>query len=160
RARLREVAHGLPLARLVREMGQIIRTTLFGSDPASPQVLRFEENGMVIDACELLKLDIIDPALAELWSGAQREAVKLQINDEQATRRLESERLQASVDAEEHLIVRNAVVRKAESRMIDAESDHRVDLKKLELEFTMKDSELARKQTQAKLQLDEELRAA
>jgi hypothetical protein len=156
RARVRRAAREQPFARLVREMGALVHETLFGSEP----VLRFEENGMVIDACELLKLDIADAALAQLFSDAQRELVKLQINDEQATRRLASERHQDAVDAEEHAIVRSAVARKAESRMIDAESDHKVDLKKLTLRFDVEDVELARKQAQAALALDEEIKAA
>ncbi len=156
RAKLREVAREQPLARLVRDMSKIVKTTLFGD----AETLRFEENGMVITACELLDLRIVDPALAELFSSAQREAVKLQISDEQATRRLESERLQDSVDAEEHAIVRGAVARKAESRVIDAESDHKVELKKLELKYVLSDAELARWQAQAAQKLAEELQAA
>ncbi|MBX3187500.1 MAG: hypothetical protein KF819_10820 [Labilithrix sp.] len=156
RARLREIAREQPLARLVRDMGKIIKSTLFGGEA----VLRFEENGMVIDACELLDLRIVDPALAELFASAQRETVKLQITDDQATRRLESERHQDLVDAEEHAIVRGAVARKAESRIVDAASDHEVELKKLELKFALGDVELARQQAQAVTQLEEELRAA
>src|SRR6185369_17353843 len=52
------------------------------------------------------------------------------------------------------------VARKAESRVIDAESDHRVDLRKLTLRFDAEDVELGRKQTQAGLMLDEEIRSA
>jgi major vault protein len=158
RARLREAAREHSFARLVREMAKLVRQSLFGSE--SPDRLVFEENGMVIDSCELLKLEIVDPALAQLFTEAQRETVKLQITDEQATRRLESERHQDLVDSEEHTIVRSAVVRKAESRMIDAESDHRVDLRKLQLRFDAEDAELGRKQAQSVLQLDEEIRSA
>ena len=43
-------------------MGKVVRASLFGSEPA----LRFEDNGMVVDSCELLKLDIADPALAQV----------------------------------------------------------------------------------------------
>ncbi len=141
RARLREVARAQPFARLVREMAKLVHETT--------KDLRFEENGMVVDACELSKLDIVDPALAQLFTDAQREIVKLEIKDEEATRRLSSERHQDLVDAEEHAIVRNAVVRKAESRLVDAESDHRVELKKLQLRVE-----------QETLQLDEEIRSA
>jgi hypothetical protein len=156
RARLREAARGEPLARLMRDMAKLVRATLFGTEPT----LRFEENGMVIDACEVLKVEIVDGTLADLFSAAQREAVKHQINDEQATRRLESERHQDVVDAEEHTIVRGAVSRKAESRMIDADAEHRVELRKMQLRYESGDFELGRKQAQASLQLDEELRAA
>jgi hypothetical protein len=114
----------------------------------------------VIDACAVLKLDIVDPALAELIANAQREAVKLQINDEQATRRLESERLQDVVDAEEHAIVRGAVQRKAASQVVDAESEHMVELKKLQLRYESGDAELSRLQAQTALRLKEELEAA
>jgi len=139
RARLREVVRALPLARVMREMAAIV---------ATQNDLRLDDNGMVIEACELLELRIVDSALAELFSNAQREAVKLQITDEQASRRLESERHQDAVDEEEHLIVRAAVVRKAESRVLDADSDHRVALRKQRLESEV-----------TSLALDDELRA-
>ncbi|MBS2018335.1 MAG: hypothetical protein JST00_36045 [Deltaproteobacteria bacterium] len=138
RARLREVTRELPFARLVREMGKIVRQTLFGENDS----FSFEENGMVIDACELLDLKILDSTLAETFSSAQKEMVKLQITDEQATRRLASERHQDTVDAEEHEIVRTAVQRKAESRIVDAKSDHAVELQTLELRFARAQAEL------------------
>jgi major vault protein len=141
RARMREAARQHSFARLVREMGTLVRETT--SD------LAWGENGMVVDACELLKLDIVDPALAQLFTDAQREIVKLEIKDEEATRRLTSERHQDLVDAEEHAIVRSAVVRKAESRLVDAEADHRVELQKLKLRIE-----------QEAMQRDEEILAA
>lgn len=156
RARLREVARELPLSRLVRDMGKIVRATLFGESAT----LRFEENGMVIDACELLEVKIADPALADLFTTAQKEAVKLQINDEQASRRLESERHQDTVDAEEHEIVRRAVARKAASQVVDVENEHTVELKKLELRYALGDAELTRREAQTASKLDEELRMA
>lgn len=142
RAKLRKAAREHSFAHLVRSAGALVQSTLFGDE----EKLRFEENGMVVDSCELLKLDIVDPALASLFADAQREAVKLQITDETATRRLESERHQDHVDSEEHAIVRGAVVRKAESRLIDAETEHKVDLRKIEL-----------RHEQSVRQLDEEL---
>lgn len=156
RARLREVARDLPLARLVRDASKIVQSTLFGDGSE----LLFEENGMVVDACELLDARIVDSALAELFASAQRETVKLQINDELATRRLESERHQDLVDAEEHAIVRSAVARKAESRVVDAQAEHLVELRKHELRFELADADLRRTQAQATTQLEEELRAA
>lgn len=162
RARLREVTRELPLARLVRDMGKIVKSTLFdGASTAGDELaLRFEENGMVIDACEPLEVRIVDPALAELFQAAQRETVKLQITDEQASRRLESERHQDFVDAEEHTIVRNAVTRKAESRIVDAQSEHRVDLEKVALRYEIGDAELSRTQAQQARELDREIEAA
>jgi hypothetical protein len=129
RAHLREVARAEPFARLMRQMNELVRFE-DGS-------LRFEENGMVVDACELLKVDIVDPALSQMFTDAQRESVKLQIHDEQATRRLLSERHQDNVDAEEHAIVRTAVARKADSQLVDAESDHRVALRKVQLDHAV-----------------------
>ena len=79
----------------------------------------------------------------------------MQITDETATRRLESERHQDHVDAEEHAIVRSAVTRKAESRLVDAESDHKVDLRKLVLRYDAEDVGLGRKQNQTALELEE-----
>lgn len=142
RAELRKAARSQSFAQLVRGAGALVQSTLF----AASEKLRFEENGMVIDSCELLKLDIVDPALSSLFADAQREAVKLQITDETATRRLESERHQDHVDEEEHAIVRGAVARKAESRLIDTETEHKVELRKIELHHE-----------QAARQLDEEL---
>lgn len=156
RAMLREACREQPLARLVREMGKIVRATLFGAG----ETLSFEENGMVIDSCELLSFNIVDPALSELFASAQREMVKLQINDEQATRRLESERHQDEVDAAEHEIVRSAVTRKATSRVIDAQADHLVDLEKQKLKFDLGEAESARKRAIAAAQLDEDLRSS
>jgi hypothetical protein len=103
RARMRDAARRHPFARLVREMGALVRETT--------SELLFGENGMVVDGCELLKLDIVDPALAQLFTDAQREIVKLEIKDEEATRRLSSERHQDLVDSEVHGRVRSAVVR-------------------------------------------------
>lgn len=156
RAKLRAVCHGLPLARLVREMNAIVKSTLFGEEPE----LRFVENGMVVDSCELLKLDIADATLAELFASTNREMVKLQINDEQASRRLESERHQDQVDAEEHAIVRAAVARKAQSRVIDAQAEHLVDTEKQRLKFDLDENESSRKRAIAASQIEEELRVA
>jgi len=156
RAKLREACRAEPLARLVRDMGKILRASLFGDK----QSMQFEENGMVLDSCELLSMNIVDPALAELFTSAQREMVKLQINDEQASRRLESERHQDEVDAAEHAIVRSAVARKAQSRVIDAQADHLVDLEKQKLKFDLGETESARKRAITAAQLDEDLRSA
>lgn len=153
RARLREVARELPLGRLVRDLGKIVKATLFASGPA----LRFEENGMVVDACELLELRILDEALAETFTSAQREAVKLQIQDEQASRRLASERHQDEIDAAEHAIVRGAVIRKAESQLVDAQSSHDVERGKQRLRFEIGDAELQFEHAQAALRLEREL---
>jgi hypothetical protein len=156
RAKLREVTRSLPLGRLVRDMPKLVKDTLFGEASS----IRFEENGMVIDACVPLDVRIADSALAELFASAQRESVKLQINDEQASRRLSSERHQDQVDAEEHTIVRSAVARKAESRVIDAQSDHLVELEKVKLRYEIADLEQHRTQAQNLIRLDDELRAA
>ena len=56
RARLRKATREHSFARLVREMGKLVQDTLF----AGEATLRFEENGMVVDSCELLKLDITE----------------------------------------------------------------------------------------------------
>jgi len=153
RARLRDAARQYPFARLVRDMGAIVQETLFAGEAA----LTFDENGMVVDRCDLLDLKIVDAALAESFTSAQRELVKLQIADEQATRRLASERLQDQVDAEEHAIVRSAVQRKAESRIVDATSEHDVELRKLELRLAMSDVEQERLRAQKEAELEREL---
>lgn len=156
RAAVRAAVRELPLAKVARDASKIVKQALFGAE----RELRFEECGMVVDSCEVLKLDIVDPALAEAFSSAQRDVVKLQIADEQAARRLESERLKDVIDAEEHAIVRAAVTRRAESQVVDAESEHRVELTKLQLRYAAGDVELDRARAQAALRLREELEAA
>jgi hypothetical protein len=155
RARLREAARGLPFAKLVRELSEVVRRTLLSGGQ-----LRFEDSGIVVDACDVLKSEIVDSTLADLFANAQRDAVKLQIHDEQATRRLDSERHQDVIDAEEHTIVRGAVVRKAESRTIDAEATHRVDWRLTQLKYDLSDAEVDRRAAQTYKSLEEELTMA
>lgn len=156
RAVVRAAVRELPLARVARDASKIVKQALFGQE----RELRFEECGMVVDSCEVLKLDIVDAALAEAFSSAQRDAVKLQIADEQAARRLDSERLKDVIDAEEHAIVRAAVTRRAESQIVDAEAEHRLGLAKIQLRYAAQEVETAREQALAAARLREELEAA
>src|SRR5262249_36049163 len=79
RARLREAGRAEPATRLLRELPQVVRAALFPSGGA----LRFDENGMVVDQVDVLSVAITDGALSELFANAQREAVKLQLTDQQ-----------------------------------------------------------------------------
>ncbi|MGF1468855.1 MAG: hypothetical protein ACFCGT_22245 [Sandaracinaceae bacterium] len=122
RARLREAARGLPATRLVREMPQQVRTILLGE----AERRAFDDNGMVVDEVDVLGVRFTDPSLATVFGQVQRTAVELQLKDEEASRRLESERHRAAVDEEEHEILRAASRRKAEEGIADVEAQHRV----------------------------------
>jgi hypothetical protein len=156
RARLREAARGELATRILKEMPQIVRAALM-PDGAE---LRFPENGMVVETVDVLSVGIADSSLSELFVNVQRDAVKLQLKDEQATRRLDSARHQDAVDAEEHGIVRAAVKRKSESQVIDAESSHAHQLRAQELQADRREAELRRKLGYDSLALEEELKAA
>lgn len=149
RAKVRAAARELPASELLARLGEIARTAL--------AELRFTENGMVLDQVDLLASQLVDPALADLFTRAQREAFELQLKDDQANRRLESSRRQSAVDDEEHRIVRDAVVRKADSRLVDAEADDRVARRVIELKSAVDAFALSRKQEHDRAILDFEV---
>jgi len=142
RARLREAARLENASKLLREAGVIVRRVLFGEGTA----MRFAENGMVLDAVDVLSLQISDATLAELFANVQRESVKLQLQDTQASRRLESTRHTDTIDAEENLLRRGAVKRKSETAQLESEATHGVEAKQIELKAERKDLELDRQQ--------------
>ena len=154
RARVREAAHGQQATRILQDFAHIVRGTLFG-EATTP--LRFEQNGMVVDHVDVLAVDIVDGALAGLFTKMQREALDLQLKDQSSTRRLESLRHQDKVDDEEHTIVRLAVERKAQSNLVDAETSHRVSLRQIELRAIAAAVELAKRQEQDKKTREEQL---
>jgi hypothetical protein len=156
RARLREATRLEAATRILKDMPQVVRAALFPS--GAP--LRFEENGMIIDTVDVLSVGISDGSLAELFTSVQREAVRLKLQDEQATRRLDSTRHQGVVDAEEHEVIRAAVKRKSESQIIDAECTHAQELRAQELKADRREAELRRKLAYDGQALDDELRAA
>ncbi len=156
RARLREVARGEPATRILREMALIVRGALFPS--GAP--LRFEENRMIVDTVDVLSVAVSDASLSDLFTNVQREAVKLKLQDEQATRRLESARHQGAVDEEEHEIIRAAVKRKSESQIIDAECTHAQELRAQDLKADRREAELRRKLACDAQALEGELQAS
>lgn len=122
RARVREAARTQSATQLLADFPQVARTALLGEGDA----LRFSENGMVLSAVDVLGFGVADPALAELFANVQREAVSLQLQDQQARRRLDSTRLRDSVDSDEHAIQRGASQRMAETTKLEAQDEHTV----------------------------------
>jgi hypothetical protein len=143
RARLRDACKALPATRLLTDMAAVVRATLFPEDA----LLRFEENGMVVDHVDVLAVTVADGSLAELFLAVQRESVKLQLQDQQSTRRLESARNQDQVSQAEHGLTRAAAQRKAESEVHGHEWAHRVAQRAAELEGERKDGALTREQS-------------
>ncbi|MFO0603691.1 MAG: hypothetical protein U0324_10985 [Polyangiales bacterium] len=154
RSRLREVARATAATRLLAELPALVRGALFGQGDA----LRFEENGMVIDRVDVLASSVADSALAELFNTVQRESVKLQLQDQQATRRLESARHQDGVDADQQLLARGAVQRKAETDAHQAEASHALATRTAELAAERRAAELARGQQHQERVLEFEVR--
>jgi len=156
RARLREVARGVGATRLLSEFPALARKALF----AETATLRFEENGMVIDHMDVLSVSIADGALADLFLGAQREAVKLELNDQQAARRLVSARHTDGVHAEENRLAREAARRQAETRIVEHEQSHAVALRNQVLTSERRADDVSRTQDLLGRELEFELRAA
>jgi hypothetical protein len=154
RSRLREVARATPATRLLAELPALVRRCLFGEGDA----LRFEENGMVIDRVDVLASSVADGSLAELFNTVQRESVKLQLHDQQATRRLESARHQDAVDADQQLLQRGAAQRKAETDAHAAEAAHALATRTGELEGERRATDLERSQRHQERVLEFEVR--
>ncbi|HEU4534285.1 MAG TPA: hypothetical protein VFS00_09205, partial [Polyangiaceae bacterium] len=121
RARVREAARAVPAARLLSELPQLVRAALAGADGGP---LRFAENGMALDSADVLSFGVADGALADLFAQAQREAVSLELQGQQARRRLEAARARDAVDAEEYTLLKQSGQRSAESRKTDAHDEH------------------------------------
>ncbi len=127
RARLGEAARGEPAIKLLTELPKIVRAALFGEN----EDWTFTENGMVVEAADVLQVTIIDKSLSETFASVQREAVALQLKDRQLSRRLESTRLRDSIDQEEHTIQRESQRRMSETALLEARETHRLELQKL-----------------------------
>jgi major vault protein len=140
RARLREAVRLEPAVRILREVAPIVRGVLF---PAG-EPFRFAENGMVVDHVDVLAVAIVDNSLSEMFTSVQREAVKLQLQDAQATRRIESARHQDTIDAEEHALLRAGAARKVETSLVETETSHKLEARNLELKSDRRDASLAR----------------
>ncbi|HEY8375323.1 MAG TPA: hypothetical protein VIK91_02490, partial [Nannocystis sp.] len=142
RARVREAARLLPATQLLVDFPSVVRKALLDDGG----VLRFPENGMVLSGVDVLGLAVADAALAELFANVQREAVSLQLQDQQARRRLESTRLRDTVDAEEHALQRAASQRMAETNKLEAQDEHAVAVLKQQLEAARAEEALRAKQ--------------
>lgn len=141
RARLRRAARGLQATKLLQGLPDLVQSTfLEGGEP-----LVFEENGMVIDAVDVLSIQLANPELAKAFGDVQREAVALQLKDEQAARRLASTRLLDELDQEEHVIQRRSHERMSQTSRAEVEDEHKVELRKLELTADRRDAEQGRR---------------
>jgi major vault protein len=150
RAKVREAARAETATRLLKELPALVRQTLFKD--ATP--MRFVENGMVIDNVDVLHVSITDADLAQLFAQAQREAVKLQLTDEQAVRRLASARHQDSISAQEVALRGEEAKRNAASGVVEAEASHSVELRAAQLKSERDALVLERKQQHDRRLLD------
>lgn len=142
RARLRNAARSTSAIQLLSGLPALVESTFFAEAG-----FRFPENGMVIDAVDVLSVAIADPDLAQSFDEVQREAVALQLKDTQATRRLESARHQDEVEAEEHSLARAASKRMADTTALEAVDNHQVELKKQTLEAERAEAKLTQTQS-------------
>lgn len=154
RARVREAARTQAATRLLTDFAAVTREALLKDG-----VMRFVENGMVIDQIDVLSASIGEASLAELFLGVQRESVKLQLQDAQATRRLESTRHQDAIDAEQQGISREAFKRKAETDALAAEVRHTIAMRAVDLAAEHKSAELERAQRYQERVLEFEVRS-
>jgi major vault protein len=129
RARMREAASVEPAAKLLKQMPQLVRSVLLTEGKA----LRFEENNMVIENIDVLSVNIIDAGLSGLFTTAHLEAVKAQLKEEEANRKLAAIQHQDSLDAKEVLIRNEAAKRLAQLRMVEADSTHKAELNVIQL---------------------------
>ena len=141
RARVREAIHRVPASQVLADVASLVRSTLLGPDGK----LRFAENGMVVDHVDVLSVSVVEAEVAELFARTQRAALDLDLKDQASLRRLESERTQDRIDEEEHVVVRAAIERKAQSNLIDADASHEVELRRIELAAVASGLELDKK---------------
>ncbi|MCB9546075.1 MAG: hypothetical protein H6706_09505 [Myxococcales bacterium] len=141
RARLRRGARKHPATKLLASFPDVVEETLFGEDGK----LSFPENGMTIDAVDVLSCQIADAELARAFADVQREAVALQLKDEQAARRLVSSRLKDALDAEESTLQQRAHGRLAETQRLELEDEHGIEQRRIELTATRAELEQARR---------------
>lgn len=128
RARVRGAAREQPATELFTDLPALVRDTLFEEEGGD---LRFEETGMVVETVDVLDHGIKDPALAEIFTKLQSEAIALKIKDLQARLRLESTRYRDTVDAEEHEIQRTANRRMVETTVAEVKDNQALELEKL-----------------------------
>jgi hypothetical protein len=154
RAALREAARSKVAIELINELPALVRDVLMPQG----QALTFEENGMVIDAIDVLAFEIADKSLADLFTNMQHEAVSLQLKDQRAKRHLESTRFRDGVDVEEHEIQRKATKRLVETELLEAQDKHTLEAQKVAHEAELEDKKLDRKQVVAQKQWEFSMR--
>ncbi len=142
RARVREAARQQLATQILQDLPALVRQALFGEQ----RELAFPDNGMLLGNVDVLAVSVADPALAELFGNVQREAVSLQLQDQQARRRVESTRHRDQIDAEEHTLQRTASQRMAETSRAEAQDSHALELHKLGLAADRDDLKQQRKQ--------------
>lgn len=130
RARVREAASNEPATKLLKLMPQLVRAQVLREN----EPLRFAENGMVIDAVDVLSVGIVDATLAGLFQNVQVEAVKLQLKNEEATRRLTALQHQSGVESQETALREDAAKRRASVGVSEAEANHKIELAQAQLQ--------------------------
>lgn len=141
RARLRRTARGLLATKLLSTLPDLVQQTFF----AEGEPLVFPENGMVVDGVDVLGVQLANADLAKAFAEVQREAVTLQLKDEQAARRIASARLHDEIDDEEHAIQRRGNQRMAATNRAEVEDEHGVELRRLQLTADRRDAEQGRR---------------
>lgn len=142
RARMREAAHQERAVALLKTMPLLVRNTLFpGGAP-----LRIADNGLCITAADVLELSIVSPDLSKLFGGAQQEAVRLELEIDQARRRVQTSQERDLLDAQEHQILCEIARRKAGFGRVEAESAHEVELRRIQLQSDREMTLLQRRQ--------------
>ncbi|EDM81609.1 hypothetical protein PPSIR1_21869 [Plesiocystis pacifica SIR-1] len=126
RGRIRE----LPATALFSELAPKVKASVF----AEGEALSFPEIGAILDGVDLLGIELADQKLAAAFAAAHKGAVELELQDRQAERRLISVKLRDAVDVEEHAVQRQSHERMANTARAELEDQHRIELRKLELE--------------------------
>lgn len=142
RARVREAARTQVATQILQDLPTLVRQALFGETSE----LRFAENGMLLTGVDVLAVAVADSALADLFGNVQREAVSLQLQDQQHRRRVESVRHRDQIDAEEHSLQRSASQRMSETSKLEALDAHTLELHRQSLAADREDAKHARKQ--------------
>ncbi len=128
RTRVRDAARKIPAIELFGKIPELVREVT-----GEPEVLSFDDCGVVIDGVEVQNVVLVDGKLAAAFSEAHKSEVARVLQDRQAERRLTSVKLRDAVDAEEHSIQREANRRMAETGRAELEDQHLIELRKLEL---------------------------
>jgi len=154
RAQVREAAAGKSVVELLQNMSALVRNALFGDDGT----LRFDENGMVIEQVDVLSCDIVQPELARLFQTVHVEAVRLQLQGEQAERQLNATKHKDDIEAEENAILVKMAARRAEAEIAEAEAAHQT--KRRQMEFVIERERLKDQHENAQAQQRAEMTRA